>query len=332
MMKTQSIIFGQFLNRLLLVAILVVPLGLQAKNPKDKAKSKPKTYFGDPSTLGNGEIRTYVTLDADGLPVSVGVKFDASFLEDLPTEPSDGTWDILDSEGEVVWHCCGHEVELSFHEDVAHLIPFRHFVLNWNPAGHFPPGIYDSPHFDFHFYTIDSETRKSIPAPTAETACMEGGVFSPVTCADFKFLTLPLPADQQPPSHTNVGAVEPGMGNHLLDFSSAEWNGIPFSHTWIFGTMGGGLSFWEPMITRDYLLWVKGLSPSDKKDTDDPNRGSINSEGSGASVSVPIIIPDAAPEAGFYPTSYKVRYQKPGKCFTVSLEDMVFLEASDGAE
>jgi hypothetical protein len=24
--------------------------------------------------------------------------------------------------------------------------------LNWNPHGHIPPGVYDLPHFDFHFY------------------------------------------------------------------------------------------------------------------------------------------------------------------------------------
>ena len=273
-----------------------------------------------------------MTLDADEVPVSVGVEFDADLLNNLPTTPSDGTWDILDSEGNIVWHCCGHEVELFFHEDVANLIPFRHFVMNWNPAGHFPPGIYDAPHFDLHFYTIDSDTRKSIALPTAETVCMEDGIFSPVTCDVLEYLTLPLPADQQPLFHTNVGAVEPGMGNHLLDLTSGEWNGIPFSHTWIFGTMGGNLSFWEPMITRDYLLWVKGLSPSDKKTATDPNGGSIEFKGSGASVTVPITIPQAAPEAGYYPTNYKIQYRKPGRLFTISLGDMVYLEASSSGE
>jgi len=105
---------------------------------------------------------------------------------------------------------------------------------------------------------------------------MEDSAFSPVACEVFDYLTLPLPADQQPLLHLNVGTVEPGMGNHLLDFTSAGWHSIPSSHPWIFGTMGGELSFWEPMITRDYLLWVKELSPSDKKHTTDPNGGAID--------------------------------------------------------
>src|SRR5690348_14444530 len=35
--------------------------------------------------------------------------------------------------------------------------------LDWNPQGHPPPGIYDVPHFDFHFYYIPDSYRTTIP-------------------------------------------------------------------------------------------------------------------------------------------------------------------------
>ena len=34
-------------------------------------------------------------------------------------------------------------------------IPFKWVLLNWTPHGHIPPGVYDTPHFDVHFY-LDS--------------------------------------------------------------------------------------------------------------------------------------------------------------------------------
>lgn len=311
------------------VFALAIATPLSAK-PPGFAQNNP-TFYGVPGFIGNGAIRTYVETDHSGIPISVGVEFDATLLDNLPTSPSDGAWDILDEDGNVVWHCCGHEVELFFHDAVANLIPFEHFVLNWNPAGHVPPRVYDTPHFDLHFYTITSEARHSIEAPSAEDACRISD-FSPVTCDDLAFLTLPLPSDQQPPNHTSVAAVEPGMGNHLLDFGSAEWNDAPFTHTWIFGTMGGNLSFWEPMITREYFLWLQSLSPSRKKSASDPNGGALSIKGHGASVNVPFASPSAAPEAGLYPTSYSVEYLKPNDTFRVGLEDLIYLPQSSGVE
>ena len=40
--------------------------------------------------------------------------------------------------------------------------PYRFVELDWNPGGHEPPGIYDTPHFDFHFYTVPPAERAAI--------------------------------------------------------------------------------------------------------------------------------------------------------------------------
>jgi hypothetical protein len=34
---------------------------------------------------------------------------------------------------------------------------YNHIGIDWNPQGHEPQGIYDKPHFDFHFYMITPE-------------------------------------------------------------------------------------------------------------------------------------------------------------------------------
>lgn len=41
---------------------------------------------------------------------------------------------------------------------------FRVLQFDWNPHGHEPLGIYDLPHFDFHFYYISDSERMGIPA------------------------------------------------------------------------------------------------------------------------------------------------------------------------
>ena len=38
-------------------------------------------------------------------------------------------------------------------------MPLKWALLNWNPHGHIPPGIYDRPHFDVHFYMEPIETQ-----------------------------------------------------------------------------------------------------------------------------------------------------------------------------
>ena len=153
-----------------------------------------------------------------GHPVEIGVEITDSLMDlsTLPTEPSDGQYDILnDATGEVDWYCCGHEVVLDFHPSVRNKIPFLHFVANWNPEGHPPQEVYTVPHFDLHFYTISNEERLSIEAPaTTSETCSTNQTYIPVNCSDYKILMKDLPASQQSEGHINVGAVEPAMGNH----------------------------------------------------------------------------------------------------------------------
>lgn len=301
----------------LVPALLALTVWQVAASPAPQSRARggfppPQTAWGPAESLGNGEIQTFVTLTRSGKPIFVGVRFDAQVLSGLPQEMSDGAWDIIDPDtGDVIWHCCGHETILDFPPEGS-ATPFKFFIANWNPHGHVPPGVYDTPHFDFHFYTITDAERKQITTPGGpDEMCLveqpDGSTAPvPLTCDLYERAVAPLPADQQPPNNVNVNAVEPGMGNHLIDLSSPEFTGGAFSHTWIYGAFDGRLIFHEPMITVAFFEQLQD------------------------EVCVPIGTPQAMPDAGYYPTEYCMRYLGNQDAYTVTLESFQWFSASDG--
>lgn len=240
--------------------------------------------FGPAQPMGEGQVRSYMVMKSHHRPDEIGILFTGSSLTGLPgvdAPPSDGTWDVLDANGDVVWPCCGYEHVLEVPQSALRATPFKHIVVNWNNHGHPPPAIYDKPHFDFHFYTMSNAERTAIEAPTAEAMC---GPDLPLSCEDLDTALAPLPDAQMPPDYFSPGAVEPGMGNHLLDSTAPELAGEPFDQTWIFGSWDGRISFFEPMITMDYL---QNLSESQCYD---------------------LKMPHYFETAGFYPTRYCARH------------------------
>ncbi|MCB0195487.1 MAG: DUF5602 domain-containing protein [Anaerolineae bacterium] len=198
--------------------------------------STKHTQWGTPIKLGDGQAKTYVTLNGSGKPKEVGIIFTEDMLSGLPTEMTETVLDFPATAAET---------------------PFTHFGLDWNPAGHEPDGVYTVPHFDFHFYTLSEEERAAIEFGTCTTAedsrvPNPPGV-APVTCAVFDKAMQPLPADMMPTDYNMVPAVVPFMGNHLMDFSAPELNGEPFTYTWLYGAYNGEIIFFEPMITKAFL-------------------------------------------------------------------------------
>jgi len=213
--------------------------------------------YSSPYVLGNGQVSTFVKYNKNK-PIEIGVEITEAAFYGLPTTESDGKWDVVDRQGNVIMPCCGHEIVMSYPKWVLENTNFKHFVLNWNPQGHVPAGIYDIPHFDFHFYTISNYQRQNIKVAKAENRCFVVDHFVPVTCDIYYRSVKALPAKAFPARHSNVGAVEPGMGNHLLDLSYPEFNNGIFTHTWIFGTFDGEMILYEPMITKAYLESLTG--------------------------------------------------------------------------
>ncbi len=177
--------------------------------------SKAGTFIGDTETFDSKTMQSWVKLDDNGNPSSVGVTFEESLMNALPLTGA-----------------------LSFHLALptqAAMLPYQHITLDWNSSGHDPMPIYGKPHFDLHFYTIDTNERNLI-APGPDLVPVE---------------------EQYIPTDYGTGSEEaiavPTMGVHYVDLTSHEFHGHDFDHTFIYGFYAGKLVFQEPMFTKAYL-------------------------------------------------------------------------------
>lgn len=277
----------------------------------EASASDPTTEWGATLDFADGTLRSFHTYDESGT-LAIGVRVSAGALQNMPTEPSDGQHDVEDGDA-VILPCCGHELRLPMPARASAQTPFEHIVLNYNPLGHGPPDVYDQPHIDFHFYMISDDERVGIAGSTdAAQICTDistvNPMFPPVpvpmTCEQVALTAQDLPADQLPPNYVNVGAVEPAMGNHLVDPGAPEFGGELFTQTFVYGSHAGELVFMEPMITVARLLAITELECVD------------------------IEMPAAFPEAGRYPTQYCLDYDEAEDAYDVWLQEFEDFPAS----
>lgn len=259
-------------------------------------EGRAATLLADAQKLGAGEVRGYAELDGDGTPTAVGIAFGAGAFDGLP-EVRNATSRCFDlnKNGHIdeVGECEGdYELRLVLPAALAGRddVPFRWVGLNWNPEGH-EPDPWMLPHFDMHFYMVD---------PADIDAIRVGGCQIFINCDDFKRAMVDVPPRYIAPDHANVKAAVSKMGNHLIDVRTPELGDPPktFTHTWIYGAYDGHITFYEPMITMEFL------------------RGKPN-------LCAPIRQPEAWERAGYYPTEYCVRYDDAAKVTRVSLEGLV---------
>jgi hypothetical protein len=249
----------------------------------------------DRASIGAGYFQTFIRVSKHGKPRAIGVKFPKTTLQNLPMHPlNDGkTCYDLNGDDEIDLHdeCTGgHSRTLYFNSD---LTPFKNITVNWEPHGHVPAGIYDSPHFDFHFYLSSDIERKQItPGPC--TGLMN--------CVQEQIAIMPLPSQFIHSDFINTELAFAHMGNHYVDSTSPELNGGDFTHTFIQGSYDSQITFYEPMVSRDFLL-------------EKPN------------FCTPIKTPMAFETAGYYPTKYCMRYKPANQMYRVSLEGFVYREA-----
>ena len=251
--------------------------------------------------LGKGEVASFAQLQEGGAPRAIGIMMSADALASLPSEHSDGHH-CHDRDGDGV---TGRPAEcFETHEFVIPLpdavnrrddMPFKWVLLNWNLHGHAPPGVYDVPHFDVHFYM----------APIADVLAIRPGPCGPelVDCDHFATAKMPVPAGLMHPDFSDVDAVAPAMGHHLIDLGGREFQGEPFTRTWIYGVYGGRVTFYEEMVTLAYLL-------------------------SRPDACFPIKSPPAVAVGGYYPTQRCVRHDEAADAYVVSMEGFVYREAS----
>ncbi len=184
------------------------------------------TYYGPAVPLGAGKAQTFITINKDGKPTGMGVALSEKSLENLPSSQTGHNHRSTSAP-------LTFEYVLQFPKQ-AEITPFQFMTLDWNPQGHEPQGIYDLPHFDFHFFMISNQERQTITP-------LEG-MDPEIPQAKY----IPTPYFQLP------GRV-PNMGVHWVDPRSPELAGATFTRTFIYGTYKEKMAFMEPMITLDYI-------------------------------------------------------------------------------
>ena len=284
------------------IAFAVAACNQPAQPDVASAQTTVERIEGGYTDVGTGRISTYAEMAARGGPTAIGVSFSSSFMNAPPASHSDEhrCYDrnkdgVVDRPAECnMWH--EWAVPLPTDATKRPDVPFKWALINWNPIGHIPPGVYDLPHFDVHFYL---ETIENVFA-------IEPGTCGPefVRCDQFDLAKKSIPGNYIHHDYKDVGAVAPAMGNHLIDLTSPEFNGQRFERTWIFGIYGGRITFYEEMLARDYIL-----GKPDKCH--------------------PIKTAAAVDRAGYYPTVSCVRYDAARDTYTVSMEQFVLRERSD---
>ncbi|MGH7592435.1 MAG: DUF5602 domain-containing protein, partial [Gemmatimonadales bacterium] len=190
----------------------------------------------------------------NGTPIELGVALSQAAMDGLPTAPQMG----------------GYEYLLSL--PPGNTTQYQVVGLNWNPTGHPPPMVYTVPHFDFHFYMQSLADRNAIDPSDPSFATKAASL----PTADFRLAGYVA----DPP----VNAI-PHMGLHWTDSNAPEFHGQTFTRTFITGSWNGQFTFFEPMVTRAYLLT-------------DPND------------SVPVASAPQRAISGYYPTAYRVSWDQ----------------------
>jgi hypothetical protein len=256
--------------------------------------------YGTPVKVGNGTVRTYVVLDQKngGAPLEVGVAMSESALDGLPAPAASG------------------DMMANMHMNLLDMpaqnpTQYRFVQFDWNPIGHEPAGVYDQPHFDFHFYTVSREVRASILPSDPQYAAKAASYPS----AEFR---APFYLDAATAAGAPAAAVTiPQMGLHWLDVRSPElqnMTGHPeayrlFTKTFIYGSWNGQYIFDEPMITRAYILA--------KHDATDP---AVSDE------IIPVSTAARYSPAGFYPSAYRITWDAQAREYRIALTQLSWKE------
>lgn len=233
-------------------------------------------FRGPVKPFHDGKAWTWVQIDKNNKPVRIAIAIDDAAMNSLGEGTGEGGHNHVNG------------VSLEFNPR-ASVTPFMHALLDWNPNGHEPAGIYDQPHFDFHFYMTSQADRLAIPPYQVDSS---------------GFLNFPGPGympNTPPAVYVPTPGGVPQMGTHWVDVTSPELAGQLFTQTFIYGSYNGNVTFYEPMITKAFI---------------DNN----------ASFQRSFPVPAKFKKAGYYPTS--MRIEKADGATHVILEGFVYRQAS----
>ena len=241
-----------------------------AVNPVVPAAPSGTTTVGPSQPLGAGTVSTYVISGPGGEPLEVGVRMSGTSLDNLPMDMAPEAHPT--------------PMILTLPSGVSGGV-LNHVQFYWNPMGHPPMGVWNVPHFDFHFYMVDPAVVQEINPANAEFTT--------------KAVRLPepkyVPVDFMPEPGESIQNTIPGMGLHWVDKTeNLDPATYKFSEIMINGSWNGKHIFIEPMITREWLLGHNQITE-------------------------PLKLPSAYQTAGRWPTTYTVRYDATKSEWSIAL-------------
>lgn len=250
---------------ILIAALLVLLPGCELLQDLDPPVAKNKVFYGPSVAIGNGTARTWLKVSNQGKPMSIGVDISDAAMASLPANME-------------IYHLMLPAEASS--------TTYKMVMLDWNPHGH-EPAIYDAPHFDVHFYTIDDTERLAIqPGPQNHSEQFQ--------------------ANYMPATYFSTVMAVPAMGVHWIDALSPEVQGTaPFTKTFIYGANNDKVIFYEPMVTLAYLQQL----PANKPDK------------------APVAQAPHVQTSGFYPLSYTLSRMTTSGHYTIALTDLRFRKA-----
>ncbi len=223
---------------------------------KKENNNPPRTYYGPAVPFGGDSARSFVTVDGNSEPITIGIQLGENAFNNLPKS---GDTYLLPQ---------------PFQSEVSGI---DHIEVDWNPSGHEPSLIYGLPHFDFHFYYINKQEQSSVmPGPD----------------------TVSVPRQYIPMDYVSGIRAVPDMGVHWSDTTAAEFHGVPFTTTFVYGFYHGKMTFVEPMVTKAFLQTHPDFSASVKQ-------------------------PAAFQQSGYYPTTYKVTYDATKHAYLITLTGLI---------
>jgi hypothetical protein len=205
------------------------------------------------TSLGEGFLQSVYRRAPDGSPQMVGVTISERAMQTLPTKPRHDANTCFDFNGDdtidSIAECAGGTERVLWLPRIKGL-PFQWMLVNWQSFGHGPPHVFDLPHFDLHYFIQDYEARNLIRT---------GPCGLVMNCKDLARSQLPVPERFHPPGFDGPGASG-RMGNHIANTRAPPYTGEPLTQAFAYGTYGGHISFWEPVLSTAWLTAEKPRS------------------------------------------------------------------------
>lgn len=204
-----------------ILSLAAAAIFTSCKKDNNNNNNQTGVFSSEEISLFEGKTKTWIKI-SNGVPEQLAISMDDALMNSLPMTSTEH-----DDENHIV---------IPLHTQ-AGSTAFDHVLLDWNPIGHEPEGVYNVPHFDFHFYMTTVEEQMSIPFYEEDS---------------LKFKNYPG-ASFMPANYVPIPGGVPMMGTHWFDVTTPEMNGAPFTQTFLMGSYDGKVTFYEPMITLDFL-------------------------------------------------------------------------------